>query len=389
MANISQFYFAWVNSTETSFNSSHQREDELIFSFSLKHDEGQFATLELEIINPHIGLLAPGRPFWGWLSWSDGTTVTPLFFGRLVGIPSNLFADIITITLVAKPIDYVEQRLAIAAGLRVLPFFDPIFIDEKSRDDPDVVLEGYSALYHVDRVSHVVSISDVIAGEDGIAEFTPNDAFYDSVKLELGEAPLMVCEIDATVSWVQCDHTGVLQFQKQQLTPLSSSVGDALANQNQDLGNGFKTTKTLNANGQTATGGNSNSNTLNITWSYENQAETHNDGDTMSVNGNATFTGLPGSTPTLANILAAQQMTMGPGGGTYEFQRTMVIGDPYTGRGAEGSVSVKWTQPVNIVTVALEQPVATDLEIATEVEQNRTRRCAAGFHRGDRDREQY
>ena len=33
-------------------------------------------------------------------------------------------------------------------------------------------LEGYSALWHVDRITHEVTISDIIAGEDGIVEFT-------------------------------------------------------------------------------------------------------------------------------------------------------------------------------------------------------------------------
>src|SRR5436190_2874698 len=239
MANQSQFYFAWTTSDDTTFNASHMVEDELVFSFRLAHDEGQFATLDLEIINPHIGLLAPGRPFWAWFSWSDGATVHPLFFGRLVGIPSNLFADVITVQLVAKPIDYTEQRMAVAAGLRVLPFFDPIFIDPRQREDPDVVLEGYSALWHVDRVTHQCSISDVVAGEDGVEEFTPNDVFYDNVSLELAEAPLMVCEIDATVSWVQCDHTGVIQFQKEVLTPLSTAVADDLPQQEINLGNGI------------------------------------------------------------------------------------------------------------------------------------------------------
>lgn len=212
MANSSQFYFAWVNSSETTFGAEHMREDELIFSFELKHDESQVAELTLEITNPHIGLLAPGRPLWAWFSWSDGSNVWPLFFGRLVGIPDDLFLDIIKVVFVAKPLDYVEQRLALADSMRVLPFYDPIFIDQKKQSDPDVVLEGYSKLWHVDRVSHVVTVSDIIAGEDGVEEFTPNEVFYDGVSVKIAGSPLMVCEIDASVSWVQCDHTGVIQF---------------------------------------------------------------------------------------------------------------------------------------------------------------------------------
>jgi hypothetical protein len=363
--NISEFFFAWVNSSETTFNSSHQREDELIFSFSLKHDEGQFATLELEIINPHIGLLAPGRPFWAWFSWSDGTTVHPLFFGRLVGIPSSLLADVITVTLVAKPIDYTEQRLAIAAGLRVLPFFDPIFIDEKRRDDPDTVLEGYSALWHVDRVSHVVSISDVIAGEEGVEEFTPNDVFYDGVSLELAEAPLLVCEIDATVSWVQCDHTGVIEFKKEQFNPLSTAVADDMPQQEVNMGNGIIIKQALNANGNTASS-KKDLNSGNVHWEWQNQEETHNDGDSMSASVDYSWQSLPPdffTKDTIASLIWADA-----GERTY----TSVTGDPQTGTAASASASIKQSFNVMAIDKALAQPVATDMEIGVEVEQSRT-----------------
>ena len=127
MASNSTFYFAWVGSTRPNSMPSHAREDELIFSFELKHEEGQFAELELEIINPHIGLLAPGRPLWAWFSWNDGSELHPLFFGRLIGIPDDLFEDVIKIKFVAKPKDYIEQQYELAESLRVLPFYDPIY----------------------------------------------------------------------------------------------------------------------------------------------------------------------------------------------------------------------------------------------------------------------
>ena len=105
-ANVSQFFFAWVDSGEVDFDESLLREDELIYSFELKHEEGQFAELTLEIANPRVGLLAEGRPLWAWFSLDDGTDVFPLFFGRLIGIPDDLFAEVIMIKLVARPLSY-------------------------------------------------------------------------------------------------------------------------------------------------------------------------------------------------------------------------------------------------------------------------------------------
>ena len=55
----------------------------------------------------------------------------PLFFGRLVGIPTNILAEVVTLTFVAKPVDFLEQKFAMAETLKVLPWYDPIFIDPK------------------------------------------------------------------------------------------------------------------------------------------------------------------------------------------------------------------------------------------------------------------
>ena len=241
MPNQSYFYFAWVNSYETGFNGSHIREDELIFSFELKHEEGQFAELELEVGNPHVGLLAAGRKLWAWFSWWDGAVGRPLFFGRLVGIPDDLFEDIIKIKLVARPLNYAAQRQALADSLKVLPYYDPVFIDTSKLDDPDVVLEGYSALYHCDRLTHQVTISDIINGEDGYAVFGSGDAFYEGVSVKIAGAPLLVCEVNAEVSWTQCDHTGV--YEMKTLPNIDTSTATTTSSQTQTTYTGFTSIK--------------------------------------------------------------------------------------------------------------------------------------------------
>lgn len=212
MSNFSQFYFAWTSAGDYGFSGGHMREDELVFSFDLKHEEGQFAELELEIANPYVGLLSAGRPLWAWFSWSNGSNVYPLFYGRLVAIPDDLFAEVIKIKLLAKPQNYASLQMALAESLKVLPYYDPVFIDDKKVPDPNTVLEGYSALWHCDRASHAVTISDIIAGEDGTVYFSQNDVFYDKVSMKLAGAPLLMCEIEAEVEWTQCDHTGTFEM---------------------------------------------------------------------------------------------------------------------------------------------------------------------------------
>jgi hypothetical protein len=87
----------------------------------------------------------------------------------------------------------------------------------------------------------------------------------------------------------------------------------------------------------------------------------------MSVSGHMTMQGLPPGFITKDTIA-----TLNESGGTSEFRQWMIIGDPYTGRGAEGGIVSKSSSNVTAIDKALEQPVATDMEIGIEVEQNRT-----------------
>ena len=197
------FYFAWVDPTETTFGVEHHVEDESVFSVTIEQTEGNTATLALDIKNPKVGLLAPGRKVWAWLSWFDGSTIQPIFFGRLVGIPTNLLAEVCTLSFIAQPLDYINQKQVLAETLKVRPHYDPIFIDIAHRDDPDTVLEGYSALWHVDRLTLEYSISDILVGEDGTEVFNQEDSFYDSVQITLNETPLLSVFMDASVTWTQ------------------------------------------------------------------------------------------------------------------------------------------------------------------------------------------
>ena len=133
--------------------------------------EGEFANLTVEIRNPRIGLLSPGRKRWAWLSWNNGSEVIPLFFGRLVGVPGNLQQEIVTLQFTARPADYDARKQSLAETLKVAPYYDPVWIAADKRDDPDVVLEARSQIWHIDRVSHAVTVSDLLVGEDGLLEF--------------------------------------------------------------------------------------------------------------------------------------------------------------------------------------------------------------------------
>jgi len=139
------FYFAWITASETTFDPSlHNREDEDVFGFTVEHSEGDFAGLEIEIRNPRVGLLAPARKVHAFLSYDTGSEIKPLFHGRLVGIPDDINQEVVRLQFTARPDDYTAQKAALASTLKVLPYYDPVFVAKDKWEDPDAVLEARS-----------------------------------------------------------------------------------------------------------------------------------------------------------------------------------------------------------------------------------------------------
>jgi hypothetical protein len=195
------FYFAWADPA-TAFDSLiHAVEDEDVFSFSLSQDEGDFANLTITIRNPRIGLLNPSRKVWLWFSWFNGTTVVPKFYGRLVGIPTNIFAELVTLEFTARPADFAQQKVNLADTLKEAPYWNPIFITEEALNNPDTVLEGRSQLWHVDPVTHAVTVSDVLVGEDGVVDFTESQLIDGTISVTMGTPPARSVTMTMDVNW--------------------------------------------------------------------------------------------------------------------------------------------------------------------------------------------
>ncbi len=198
------FTFSWVSSNQTTYNPSTMNGlDEAILDFEIDHQEGQVPTLTLKIKNPRIGLLNPGRNVWAWFAWNNNGTMVPLFFGVLVGVPTSLFLEVVTIKLIARSPNFIMNKQAVAETMKIRPYYDPIWFDTQHRDDPDSILEGWSALWHIDRTTMAITASDILNGEDGTVTFTADQALYNSVSMELGQPPLANVRVEASVNWTQ------------------------------------------------------------------------------------------------------------------------------------------------------------------------------------------
>lgn len=207
MALSLDFYFAWVNPTDSAYIEDYARNDETVLGYRFEQREGEFATLFLDIKAAQgIALLSALRKQWGWFSYRLDTDLVPRFFGRLIGIQTvnSDSGNVVTIQLVAEPIDYTNQKKAVADSKRVLPRYDRVFIDERNWDDDDIVLEGYPERYHTDPVTHIVSTSNELIGEDGVAEFTASDILYGGFVIEgSGSRPANSVTVNADMKWTQ------------------------------------------------------------------------------------------------------------------------------------------------------------------------------------------
>lgn len=210
------FSVAVVEETETTFAPEHVREDFFVTDVNLSQSEGDFCNLQIEVENPRVGLLAPGRPRWLWLAWNPTfdpyasesseasfDDMVPLFFGRIQGVPADFIGDVVTLNFLARPLDFDTQKADLAATLRVAPWFDGVWFAPDDRDLPDNVLESRSALWHIDRVSHEVTTSDIITGEGGTITFDGGDVLDDSIRIQYGDPPCRQVNVTANVSWDQ------------------------------------------------------------------------------------------------------------------------------------------------------------------------------------------
>lgn len=295
--------------------------DEQIVRFNRELAENSFGKLNVDIRNPREGPLAPGRKVWAWLAIDLGALgVKPLFFGQLVAVPTNLLNEVITFVLLARPRDWVDQRAALADSLRVLPYYDEIFVDPAYHDDPDVVLDGYSAAYHAHHTTHVVTISDFLVGEAGLVTFDESKIVRSSVGISIDRAPLRAVTVNGEIPWQQAFGATIDMGAKKFLTYTGESLISNWPKTGDSLAGGYYVVSA------SATDDAGIGSIEPVSWnvSYTNRKEKHADGDLMSFN--ESFSG-----PT-------RGQGGGPDGGfeVSEYGEN-VVGDPATGTPASFS----------------------------------------------------
>lgn len=204
------FYFAYQDDGDQAFGPTQYRVDEHVFSFKISQGEGDFASLDVQIKNPRVGLLTAARKQWVWMSWlKPDNSVVALFHGRLVGVPDGLNEELVSLTYVGRAADNEQQKEGLADALRVLPYFDPVFIDPQQVRNVDQVLESRAALWHYGRTDKTVSISNIVLGEGDTIVIEAGDVF--GLDITYSGEPLRAVNVTAEVSWKQAQ-SGVVDI---------------------------------------------------------------------------------------------------------------------------------------------------------------------------------
>lgn len=201
MAETATFHFAWVDPDETTFNSvTHAREDEAVFSFEIAQNENEFATAQIEVQRPTEGLLNPSRKQYAWISVTYSAGTVALFFGRVVAFPKNLDSEVVTLEFVAQFPGWEDARKTLFNTLKVAPFWDEAFIPKEHIDDPDQALEARPSLYHYDRTTGAITLSNVLVGGSSM---TVSDQPSDSLTFDVTDNPAQKITVTASVGWEQ------------------------------------------------------------------------------------------------------------------------------------------------------------------------------------------
>lgn len=218
------FYFAYQDDGNQAFGPTQYRVDEEVFAFKLMHGEGDFASLDVTIKNPRVGLLTPARRQWLWFAWrKPDDSVVALFHGRLVGVPEGIDEELIRLTFVGRAADNEQQKEDLADTLRVLPYFDPVWIDPTQLRNVDLVLETRAALWHYGRTDKAVTISNIMHGEAATIVIQSDDIF--ALNITYGDQPLRAINVTAEASWIQAQN-GVVDI----TAPLKAAFAAAGSN---------------------------------------------------------------------------------------------------------------------------------------------------------------
>ena len=197
------YFVAFVDDIRTPFDPAlHAVTDLEVLSLRISQSEGQFASCEIEIINPGILEIFEMKTSNMIISNDEDGTPEVMFRGTLLSIPTALSGDTVTLELIAEAPDSKEKMREMATA-NAQVYMDPIFVDEAEAPLEDLIL-GQAVHFYVDRRTLQESLSNDIADETHPVIYPTAAIFDKSLKVnQVGQIPPTKVKQRVEVEWIQ------------------------------------------------------------------------------------------------------------------------------------------------------------------------------------------
>lgn len=209
-------YFAWISDPMTTFDPlTHAREDLQVFRLRIHEQAGLVPVVECDIRNPGIAGLLTRTERYALISEQSADDIEPVLLarGRLVGVPTELASDPVTIELQCVPENEDDVLRAAADAIRVgevefdpdspdenAESYDPLYVGQDGDEDPSTALDGRLEEWRWDRRTLALSRSSMITGP--LIDIGSN-ALDGSVSAKLLDPPKSKMRLRVVASWTQ------------------------------------------------------------------------------------------------------------------------------------------------------------------------------------------
>ncbi len=195
--NLMSIHFSWTIN-EKELDEKKNEQDLKVFQLIISQREGEVAIAKLQILMSEAFKKKKG---YGHIVYQDKNGENHLLFkGKQIGFPRKMNKGLAEIELSAEPDDAFEQLNKLADTLKVPPYFDVLFV-KKDDNNPVNVLEARSDLFHWDRATGRLSLSNLFQGSKTVD--VSKVILANSLKLKLGDTPLDSISITLSAEWVQ------------------------------------------------------------------------------------------------------------------------------------------------------------------------------------------
>ena len=207
---VRTFRFAWLANEREAFDPvAHRRLDIGIKSVTVREEESVDAH-SCSIVTTRMASADLAGKRWAMLSFShpDGN-LYPVCRMRRRPVPVSEVIGELNLEFDALPSDWMNRRDTVLAGMRVLPFFDPILVASDKQNSPTEILDGYRVVGHFDRVTQEYTTPEMLGLGLPVYTFEAKNLVSQKngggVKVRRTQTPIAGVQLDVNAEFTTAD----------------------------------------------------------------------------------------------------------------------------------------------------------------------------------------